>query len=112
MVYGQKAHLPIKSDDTQILDIETLVQRTINLIENLLQVCNKLVACVQQAQTKMKEWYDKKFQHNPKLEISNKFLVYQVSIEYNKSVKLEQKWKWAFYIHEVLPNNIYKLQTI
>lgn len=60
----------------------------------------------------MKDRHDKNIQPSPKLEIGDKVLVYRASMEYNKSVKLEPKWKGPFYIYEVLPKNVFKLRTI
>ncbi|CAG8660852.1 952_t:CDS:2, partial [Gigaspora rosea] len=68
--YGcPKKYCQTGSDDTGILDSETIILRTMNLIKNLPQVCNEVVVYVQQAQAKIKEWYDKKLQPNPTLDI-------------------------------------------
>ncbi|CAG8639497.1 9108_t:CDS:2, partial [Dentiscutata heterogama] len=55
---------------------------------------------LQQAQAKMKERHDKQLKPGPKLEIGDKVLVYHASVEYNRSVKLEPKWKGPYYVHE------------
>ena len=43
-----------------------------------------------------------------KLKIGDKVLVHRTNLQTNFSAKLEEKWIGSYYIHDVLPRNVYK----
>jgi hypothetical protein len=47
-----------------------------------------------------------------KLKIENNILLYCTDLINNFSAKLQKKWIELYYIHDILSNNIYKLQTL
>ena len=44
--------------------------------------------------------------------IGDKVLMYNAAKEKQWSGKLNEKWKGPFFIHDILPNGVYKLRTI
>ena len=49
---------------------------------------------------------------NNKLKIGDKVLLHRTDLQNNLSAKLMEKWIGPFYIHNVLPNNVYKLRNM
>ena len=47
-----------------------------------------------------------------KLKIGDKVLVHRTNLQTNFSAKLEEKWIGPYYIHDILPRNVYKLRNL
>ncbi|CAG8740608.1 3020_t:CDS:1, partial [Acaulospora morrowiae] len=45
-------------------------------------------------------------------DIGDKVLMYCASKQNSRSAKFEDKWTGPLYVHDQLPNNVYKLRTL
>ncbi|CAG8778341.1 4087_t:CDS:1, partial [Ambispora leptoticha] len=109
LMYGREARQPIDLDD--LLE-GTIIQRTFQLLEDLLITRHEAVVRIQHAQQKQKARHDRKACFPPNLSIGDKVLLYRASKKYNRSVKLEPKWDGPFYVYQILKQDVYKLRTI
>ena len=70
---------------------------------------NKAHSNIQKSQDQQKKRYK---QTSTKVKIGDKVLVHRTDLQNNLSAKLMEKWIGPYYIHNVLPNNVYKLRNI
>lgn len=111
LVYGRSAKLPVDSEvDNE--NNETLNDRLLQLIDSVPQIREKARLQIAQAQVAQKARHDRKIRKEIKFEIGDKVLCYIAAKATSHSGKLNPKWKGPYYIHEVLPNDAYKLRTL
>src|ERR1700722_13745 len=105
LVYGRNARFI----DNQQQDTE----RVTELLEDLPKERRKVKEEILIAQSKQKEYYDKRIKKNhTEFKIGTKVLKFEASRENSKSGKLDDKWKGPFLIHDVQSNNVYKIKTL
>ena len=114
LIYGRQAKLPIDlkittfSDEPITFD-EALMKRTFQIINKMSQDQNKAYDNLVKSQDRQKSHHKLT---NDKLKIGDKVLLHRTDLQNNLSAKLMEKWIGPFYIHNVLPNNVYKLRNI
>ena len=114
LLYGRQAKLPVD------LKITTYQKTPINYDEALMKRTCEIINKINNEQIKTRENIEKgqkqqKSRHkgkSTKLKIGNKVLVHRTNLQTNFSVKLEEKWIGPYYIHDVLPRNIYRLRNL
>jgi hypothetical protein len=88
---------------------EALMKRALNII-------NKMQLDHDKAQDNLMKSQDKqKARHKStkgKINIGDKVLLHRTDLQNNLSAKLNEKWVGPFYVHNVLPNNVYKLRNL
>jgi Integrase zinc binding domain/Integrase core domain len=105
LVYGRNARFI----DNQQEDTERITE----LIEDLPKERRKVKEEILIAQSKQKEYYDKRIKKiHTEFKIGTKVLKFEASRENSKSGKLDDKWKGPFLIHDVQSNNVYKIKTL
>ena len=105
LVYGRNARFI----DNQQQDTE----RVTELLEDLPKERRKVKEEILIAQSKQKEYYDKRIKKNhTEFKIGAKVLKFEASRENSRSGKLDDKWKGPFLIHDVQSNNVYKMKTL
>jgi hypothetical protein len=114
LIYGRQAKLPLD------LKIETFEENELSFEDQLYkrtqQILDKMENDQRQALDNIKKSQDQQImRHNKrstKLKIGDKVLLHRTDLMNNFSAKLQEKWLGPYYIHEVLPNNVYKLRTM
>jgi hypothetical protein len=109
MVYGRTARLPIDPPEEKNLNAEEA--RVIELIDDLPEVRNKAKLRIAQSQTRQKDRHDKNIKRPHGFQVGDKVLYFNVVLDHSHSGKFKPKWKGPFVIHQVLPNEAYKLIT-
>jgi hypothetical protein len=111
LTYGREAKLPIYFQETPEKDF-TILDCIVQLIDNLPFIREQTRKQIQKVQQKQKEYHDQQIDHVTNFNIGDKVLMYNAAKEKQWSVKLNEKWKGPFFIHDILPNGVYKLRTI
>ena len=114
LLYGRQAKLPVD------LKITTYQKTLINYDEALMKRTCEIINKMNNEQIKARENIEKgqeqqKSRHkgkSTKLKIGDKVLVHRTNLQTNFSAKLEEKWIGPYYIHDVLPRNVYKLRNL
>jgi len=109
MVYRRSARLPIDSLEADNLRVEN--DRLSDLINHVLQIWNQVKIRIAQAQIKQKDRYDREIIQPRAFIIGDNILYFNVTLDHSHSGKFILKWKGPFIIHQVLPNEAYKLCT-
>ena len=110
LVYGRSARLPV--DEIQEENLNTENDWLLNLIDCVLPVWNQVKAQVSQVQSKQKNCYDKTVKQSNQFQIGNRVLYFNVVLYQSYSGKFNPKWKGSYIIQQVLPHEVYKLQTM
>jgi len=114
LLYGRQAKLPVD------LKITTYQKTPVNYDEALTRRAYEIINRMNNEQIKARENIEKgqeqqKSRHkekSTKLKIGDKVLVHRTNLQTNFSAKLEEKWIGPYYIHDVLPRNVYKLRNL
>ena len=93
-------------------ELETIIEKTATILEHLPRVQNEAVVRIHHAQRKQKEKFDEKIRPYADLFIGDKVLLYNAASDSHRSGKLEPKWKGPYYVHDKLPNEVFKLRTL
>jgi len=109
MVYGRSARLPIDSLEMDNLRAEN--DRISDLIDQVPQIRNQAKIKISQAQIKQKDRHDREIARPRVFVIGDKVLYFNVTLDHSHSGKFIPKWKGPFIIHQILPNEAYKLCT-
>jgi len=110
MVYGRAAWLPIDFPEDSSMTNEN--DRLFALINQLSHIRKKARTTVTRSQTKQKDWHDRKVRTPIKFQIGDKVLYFKVTLDQSHLGKFDQKWKELYYVHQVLPNGVYKIRTL
>ena len=111
LVYGRNARLPV--DQNIDNNGETTINARIShLIEKVPQIRESVKEKITMEQNKQKDRHDRKLTKQIHFEIEEKVLYFNVPLDQSKLGKLEPKWKGPYYVHNVLPNDAYKIRTI
>ena len=114
LLYGRQAKLPVD------LKVATYQKMPVNYDEALTRRACEIINRMNNEQIKARENIEKgqeqqKSRHkekSTKLKIGDKVLVHRTNLQTNFSAKLEEKWIGPYYIHDVLPRNVYKLRNL
>jgi hypothetical protein len=110
LLYGRKPQMPT-TDTSEILQ-PTLLDRLFTLIEELPQQQEQARKNILQSQQRQKQRHDQKVNKKRKFKIGDKVLMYDAARDKHFTGKLKPKWKGPFYIHNVFPNDAFKLRTM
>jgi hypothetical protein len=110
LLYGRKPQMPT-TDTSEILQ-PILLDRLFTLIEELPQQQEQARKNISQSQQRQKQRHDQKVNKKRKFKIGDKVLMYDAARDKHFTGKLKPKWKEPFYIHNVFPNDAFKLRTI
>src|SRR5260364_290035 len=109
-MHSREARQPIQPKG--VGELETIMKRTVKLLEHLRRVQNEVVIRVQNVQRKQKEKFDEKIRPYADLSIGDKVLLYNAASDSHRSGKLDPKWKGPYKVHDKLPNEVFKLRTL
>lgn len=98
--------------DTAEVVENNILDRLFTFIEKLPQQQEVAKRNITRNQEKQKQRHDRKIDPTRKYKIGDKVLMYDAARDKHFTGKLKPKWKEPFYIHNTLPNNAYKLQTM
>jgi hypothetical protein len=90
----------------------TILDRLYTLLEDFPQQQEQARRNIYKGQQKQKQRFDRKVKRYKKLKIGDKVLMYDAARDKHFTGKLKPKWKGPFYIHDTLPNDVYKLRTM
>ena len=114
LLYGRQAKLPVDLkitiyQKTPINYDEALIKRTCEIINKMNNEQIKARENIEKGQEQQKSRHKGK---STKLKIGDKVLVHRTNLQTNFSTKLEEKWIGPYYIHDVLPRNVYRLRNL
>jgi len=109
MVYGRIARLPVDITEEENLRAEN--DRMTDLIDQLPLIQNQAKHQISQSQNKQKDRHDKRIKRPYEFQVGDKVLYFNMVLDHSHSGKFKPKWKGPFVIHQVLPNEAYKLIT-
>lgn len=109
LTYGREARLPIDYKENEEV---TILDRLNQLIEKLPFIREQTRKQIQKVQQKQKDLHDQQITYETQFAIGDKVLMYDAAKDKQWSGKLNPKWKGPFYIHNILPNGVYKLRTL
>jgi hypothetical protein len=110
LLYGRKPQMPTMNID-EVLQ-PTILDRLYTLLEDFPQQQEQARRNIYKGQQKQKQRFDRKVKRYKKLKIGDKVLMYDAARDKHFTGKLKPKWKGPFYIHDTLPNDVYKLRTM
>ena len=110
LVYGRSARLPV--DGSEDADSFSQNDRLRKLIDDVPHIRSKAHDTITKAQTKQKKFHDDHIRKPHGFQIGDKVLYFKVALDQSHSGKLNPKWKGPYYVHQVLPNESYKLRTL
>jgi hypothetical protein len=107
LVYGREARLPVDLPEQQNLRAEN--NRIEAIVDQLPTARSQAKLKISQSQTSQKNRHDKKIVRPHGFNIGDKVLYFNMVLDQSHSGKFKPKWKGPFIIHQVLPNEAYKL---
>jgi hypothetical protein len=110
LMYGRKPQMPTMDTD-EILQ-PTILERLYTLLEELPQEQEQARRNIHKGQQRQKQRFDQKVTKHRKFKIGEKVLMYDAARDKHFTGKLKPKWKGPFYIHDVFPNDVFKLRTM
>ena len=114
LLYGKQAKLPVDLKVVTFREDNTTFEEA--LIMRTQQITNKMWTDHSKAHDNIHKSQDRQKirqkGQSPKLKIGDKVLVHRTDLQNNLSAKLMEKWIGPYYVHQVLPNNVYKLRNL
>ena len=110
LLYGRKPQMPTTNMD-EILQ-PTILDRLYTLLEEFPQQQEQARRNIHKEQQRQKRRFDQKVTKYKKFKIGDKVLMYDAARDKHFTGKLKPKWKGPLYIHDILPNDVFKLRTM